>query len=382
MRRLSCPRPPLVRFAAVSLDRGAGGIAELSRQVYRALLGMEQGGRIRLEVQVLEGIGPAPDDDLAGSAGTELARWFGGNRRRFALAFVAAGADIRLVDHVGLARIPALLPRFVMNDYIALIHGVEIWNSTRWDYLRAARKARSLIANSHYTARKAREYCPDLPEIRVCWPGKDEFRITPLPPKLEQPWEPLGRHALLIVGRLAAAQRHKGHDQLIEAMPLVLRQVPDAQLVIAGGGDDRERLQAKAREFGVVQQVRFTGWLSEEQLGMLYTRCAAFVMPSDGDGFGFVFLEAMMRGLPCVGLASGAAAEIFGDGKSGILVDREDREAMAAQLASLLRDEHRRKRLGLAGRSRYESMFTGQHFARRFEAVLLGDGSEEAERCA
>lgn len=350
----------------------------MSRQVYRALLGMEQHGRIRLEVQVLEGAGAAEVDGLAGAAGPGVARWFGGNRRKFALALLASGADIRLVDHVGLARIPALLPRSAMNDYVALIHGVEIWNSSRADYLRAARKARSLIANSHYTARKAREYCPDLPEIRVCWPGKDELRMAPHSPNPEQPWEPLGRHALLIVGRLAAAQRHKGHDHLIEAMPVVLRQVPDAQLVIAGGGDDRERLQAKAREFGVSQQVRFTGWLSEEQLDLLYTQCAAFVMPSDGDGFGFVFLEAMMRGLPCVGLASGAAAEIFSDGKSGILVDREDREAMAAQLASLLQDEHRRKRLGVSARSRYESEFTGQHFARRFEAVLLGDGCEES----
>jgi phosphatidylinositol alpha-1,6-mannosyltransferase len=176
---------------------------------------------------------------------------------------------------------------------------------------------------------------------------------------------------MLIVGRLDAEQRHKGHDQLLEALPLVLRSVPDAQLVVAGAGDDRERLAAKARALGVADAVIFTGQLGQGALHRLYERCALFVMPSDGDGFGLVFLEAMMHRQPCVGLRQGAAAEILEGGACGVLVDRDDLPDMAGQLSALLRDAERRRRLGEAGFARYRAEFTGAAHAARLRNILL-----------
>ena len=111
----------------------------------------------------------------------------------------------------------------------------------------------------------------------------------------------IGPHALLIVGRLSAEQRHKGHDRLIEAMPAIIRRVPDAQLVIVGDGNDRERLQNKAMASEVGGNIVFTGRVGEQALHALYERCAVFAMPSTGDGFGFVYLEAMAHHKPCVG---------------------------------------------------------------------------------
>ena len=175
---------------------------------------------------------------------------------------------------------------------------------------------------------------------------------------------------MLIVGRLSSEQQHKGHDHLLEAMPRILSAVPDTQLLIAGGGDDRERLERKARDLRIVNSVIFTGWVDEGQLHRLYERCALFVMPSEGDGFGIVFLEAMMHGKPCVGLKSGSAAEVFEDGMSGILVDREDREDMAGRLVSLLRDDEHRSRMGQAASNRYRRHFRHEHYARRLESIL------------
>jgi phosphatidylinositol alpha-1,6-mannosyltransferase len=252
-----------------------------------------------------------------------------------------------------------------------LIHGVEIWNSDRADYLRTAMKARLLIANSSYTAQRVRARYPDLPEIRVCWPGKDQAKHNPNPANKKAALDGIGPHAMLIVGRLCAEQRHKGHDHLIEAMPLILQSVPDAQLVIAGAGDDRDRLELKAKQLNVADRVFFTGWVSEAQLISLYSQCALFVMPSEGDGFGLVFLEAMMHRLPCVGLRESAAAEIFAHEKSGILVDREDRQGMANQLSKLLLDEPLRKSLGNAGHDRYQAEFQGQHYSERLQSVLM-----------
>jgi phosphatidylinositol alpha-1,6-mannosyltransferase len=207
-----------------------------------------------------------------------------------------------------------------------------------------------------------------LPEIAVCWPGKDR------PASVDSPCEPavpdLGPHAMLIVGRLDSAQRHKGHDELLAVLPGVRERIPGAQLVVVGGGDDRTRLEAEASALGVTEAVRFTGRVSEPALLDLYRRCALFVMPSEGDGFGLVFLEAMMHGLPCVGLAQGAAAEFLEHGVTGMLVDRTQPRAMADCLSALLLDPVARQRLGQAGRDHYETHFTRTHYTGRLRAVL------------
>jgi phosphatidylinositol alpha-1,6-mannosyltransferase len=361
-------RPPLFLFAAVGILQGSGGIAELSRQVFKTLLDMHRKELIRLEVHVLEGSGPQTDDELFKDDNLPAIRWYSAKRWKFALSLIASRSDVQLLDHAGLARLPGLIPRPLGRHYILLIHGVELWNSNRTDYLRAARKAKFLIANSEYTAQKARARYPDLPEIRVCWPGKDKPDHAGI--SNDAGMENIGPHAMLIVGRLSAEQRHKGHDHLIEAMPLIAQAVPDAQLIIAGVGDDRERLEAKAQELNVAESVVFTGWVSEDQLHRLYSQCALFVMPSEGDGFGIVFLEAMMHRLPCVGLKQGAAAEIFQDEESGILIDREDQRETADRLSSLLQDEMRRERLGAAAYDRYQDLFQGRHHSARLQSIL------------
>jgi phosphatidylinositol alpha-1,6-mannosyltransferase len=328
---------------------------------------LARGHGLDFRLHVLDDAGPVADDPLF-AADRNSVRWHAGNRGRFVGALLRARPALLLFDHVGLARVHRLAAPLLRQPYLAMIHSVEIWKSQRADYGRSAHRASLLIANSGYTARKARERYPDLPEIAVCWPGKD---AEPVHVETESKRaDDLGPHAMLIVGRLDGSQRHKGHDHLLEAMPEVLKRVPDAQLVVTGGGDDRARLEAKARAFGVSDNVIFTGRVSEPALRELYGRSALFVMPSEGDGFGMVFLEAMMNGMPCVGLAGSAADEILDGGSCGLLVDRADRAAMARALGELLADEARRRSLGAAGRRRYQQLFTRAHYARRLKAVL------------
>lgn len=358
-------RPRLV-FAAVDLAPGSGGIAELSRQTLEVLLGLKRERHIELRVHVLEGAGADDDAALRAAAPVCDLQWHSGQRRHFARALLTSRADLLLFDHAGIARTVAWLPRLLRPRYGLMIHGVEIWHSGRADYLRTARRARFLLANSAYTRDKALACCPDLPPISVCWPGRDRGAVVAVPGDVE-----LGPHALLIVGRLDTDQRHKGHDALIDAMAGVVDAVPDAQLLIVGSGSDRPRLEAKARALGLAHCVLFSGWVSAAQLDDLYARSALFVMPSSGDGFGLVYLEAMMRGLPCVGLQSGSAAEVLEQGRAGFLVDDLQPEPLAARLVKLLRDAPLRQRVGQAGLTRYRSHFTGRHHAARLRAELL-----------
>ena len=365
-RKATLNRPQFL-FAAASLKRGSGGIAELSRQVMVALLESHAEGQIELHVRVLEDAGPDSDDKLMQSQNLSSMVWFKGNRLKFDWSLIIKNSDLMLIDHVGLARLPGLLPRWLRPRYMLLIHGVEIWNQSRRDYYRSAKNACLLIANSEFTARKSRTHYPDLPPIEVCLPGKDFSSGQTSGTELN---EKIGPRAMLIVGRLDAAQRHKGHDHLLKSMPLVLQRVPDAQLIIAGSGDDRTRLEQLAQDLDIADQVVFTGWCSDGQLEDLYSRCALFVMPSSGDGFGLVFLEAMQHSLPCVGLENSAAAEIFQDDSSGVLIDRDDIHGMAGKLSSLLLDGEQRKKLGDAAFARYQSQFRTQHYVARLRSIL------------
>ena len=213
---------PRLAFAAGGLRKGAGGIAELSRQVFRTLLEMRLENQLELELHVLDESGPDKDDELFSMEGLPVVHWYGGSRWRFTVGLQRSRANVFLYDHVGLARMQGMLPSFLARPYLLLIHSVEIWNNNRSDYHRTARNARLLIANSEYTARKARNHYSDLPDIAVCWPGKDKVEADTSSQSVV--YENLGPHAMLIVGRLDAAQRHKGHDHLIEAMPLILEQ--------------------------------------------------------------------------------------------------------------------------------------------------------------
>ena len=180
----------------------------------------------------------------------------------------------------------------------------------------------------------------------------------------------LGEGFLLIVGRMAAAERYKGHDQVIAALPRLQLQIPNARLVVAGDGDDRPRLAALAAGLGVADRVAFTGFLSEATLAEIYRRSAAFVMPSLGEGFGLVYLEAMRAGRPCVAARGSAAEEIVVDGVTGLLVRQDDPAELAAALAGLLaRPEHAR-RLGEAGRRRWREELGADRFRARLAPLL------------
>jgi phosphatidylinositol alpha-1,6-mannosyltransferase len=166
---------------------------------------------------------------------------------------------------------------------------------------------------------------------------------------------------------------------LIDAWTAVLARVPGATLVIVGDGTDRRRLQARAAVFG--DRVIFTGFIGRVSLESWYARAAAFALPSRGEGFGVVYLEAMSYGVPCVGSLQDAARDVIRDGETGFLVDQSDRDALSGALVRVLEDRDLAARMGAAGRRSVLEGFTFDHFVRRF-AALAHAGLERRERPA
>ena len=250
-----------------------------------------------------------------------------------------------------------------------ILCGVEAWKPLTWIQRAALDRADRVIAISAHTRDRFVEANPHFASraIDVCHPGvapRAEASATASADR-DRGQPPTA----LIVGRMAADERYKGHDALLDAWREVVAAVPGATLRIAGDGDDRLRLEAKAAALGLNGVVSFLGRIDEEDLDREYERATAFVMPSRDEGFGFVFVEAMRAGCACIG-SRGAAAEIIDAGSSGLLVDPDDRGGLSRAVIRLLGDRAEADRMGARGRIRYLQHFTAQRFRDRFTALV------------
>jgi glycosyltransferase involved in cell wall biosynthesis len=163
-----------------------------------------------------------------------------------------------------------------------------------------------------------------------------------------------------------SADRDKGVEVLLRAMPWVLRDVPGARLEIAGDGDDRKRLEQIAIDRAIAGRINFLGDLRDDTLSDAYARASIFALPSSKEGFGIVFLEAMAHGLPVVAARAGATPEVVHDGVTGILVPPDDPASLASALSGLLLIPEEHAAMGAAGLRRVEEHFLYSHFAARW----------------
>ncbi|MGK5630489.1 glycosyltransferase family 4 protein [Streptomyces sp. URMC 123] len=182
------------------------------------------------------------------------------------------------------------------------------------------------------------------------------------------------RPVVVCVSRLV---RRKGQDTLIRSMPQILAAVPDAVLLIVGGGPYRADLEKLADATGVRGSVVFTGPVPWEELPAHYGAGDVFAMPCrtrrgglDVEGLGIVYLEASATGLPVVAGDSGGAPDAVLDGETGWVVPGGSPDAAAERIVALLGDPALRRRMGERGRAWVEERWRWDLLARRLEALL------------
>ena len=382
--------PPIrVLLFLTSLHPTQGGIASANRNVVRALF--EMGPEVATGVLAYHGATPElPADYL--------------NKRQFSFAVGCESSKLRLVsqyirlslswrpalifvDHLHLAVIPYLFRWIVRVPFVVTCHGIEFDHAVTKLRRVAFLRARSRLTNSNFTADRLRRMFPGV-QIDACELALDDLGIPEDAAENVDSLidafglsQPLGQRFVLIVSRLASKERYKGHDQLIAIMPSIIDKIPDAQLVIVGAGDDAERLQALARESGAGKAVLFTGFAPPELLAALYARCRLFAMPSRGEGFGLVYLEAMRFAKPCVASTVDAGREVVADGETGLLVDPDNLEELRAAVERLLRDDALAARLGKTGLARLEGRYRFRHYRARLQEKLAEVVPAFAERC-
>jgi glycosyltransferase involved in cell wall biosynthesis len=209
-------------------------------------------------------------------------------------------------------------------------------------------KSDALTTISNYSASLIKEILPPSAESKI--------KIIPFAQAIEvkeKRWEEGKRTIpqILFVGRLV---ERKGVDYLIRAFAEVRKEIP-AFLTIVGDGKEREKLENLAKELGIRESIRFTGFVSSPDLERYYETCDLFILPAifdrngDTEMLGVVLLEAMSYKKPVIASNVGGIPDIVKNYQTGVLVPEKSIEELRKAIIELLGNENLRKELGESG---------------------------------
>jgi phosphatidyl-myo-inositol dimannoside synthase len=256
--------------------------------------------------------------------------------------------DLVICGHLHLLPFAWLAARHHQSRLALIVHGFEAFGSSRHTLSNLiVDRIDAVIAVSRYTADRfvqwsnvARDRCFILANC------VDVSRFTPGERKRSLV-DRYGLHAstvILTVGRMAAGERYKGFDEVIEVMPQLLRRFPELKYLVVGDGNDRQRLEAKAKVLGLSNDVIFAGHIPENEKVAHYNLAHAFVMPSHGEGFGIALIEAAACGIPIIGSSTDGARDALLDGRLGRMVDPKKPNELVEALTAVLGGTGRRAR--------------------------------------
>jgi phosphatidyl-myo-inositol dimannoside synthase len=248
--------------------------------------------------------------------------------------------DRIISTHVNFGAAAYLSKRFFRIPFTLVAHGIDVHPHMPRRTLVAMRAADRIVAMSGWTRGRVLSLggieagnVTTLPntadETRFTVDGKSrallsKYSIAP------------GERIVLTVARLDATERYKGYDRVIEALPSVIAQCGPVRFMIVGNGADRPRVEALARRHGVEDRVAFAGFVPDDELADYYRLADVFAMPSTGEGFGIVFLEAMACGTPVLAGNCDGSSDALASGELGLLVNPLDVGEIGSGISNLL----------------------------------------------
>jgi len=252
--------------------------------------------------------------------------------------------QLMICTHVNYSVVFHWIKQWLGIPYWVVAHGTEVWDISEPGLQKALYHADRVVAVSEYTRSRLLKEQDLRTEQVVVLPNTfnpGRFEIKPKPQYLLEryglsPEQPV----ILTVSRLGRSARYKGYGILLEALVLLRQQIPNIHYVLVGKGDDRPWIKAKIEALDLSSFVTLTGLIPDEELCDHYNLCDVFALPSKGEGFGIVYLEAMACGKPVLGGNQDGAIDPLAGGKWGSLVDPEDVEAIANTLYQILQKKY------------------------------------------
>ena len=248
--------------------------------------------------------------------------------------------DLIICGHINLLPVAQMLRLKFRAPVVLLVYGIDVWEPHRSVFPRMlAGRVDAVWSISEITRDKMRAWCPiPLEKFFVLPNAIDLGRYGPGPRSeaLAERYRLSGRKVIMTLCRLPGRDRHKGVDEVLDVLPALIEREPSLSYLVAGDGEDRDRLERKAASLGLSERVIFTGFVDEAEKIAHYRLADAFVMPGRLEGFGFVFLEAMACGIPVVGSILDGGREALRSGALGRLVDPDNRVELEAAVLDAL----------------------------------------------
>lgn len=308
---------------------------------------------------------------------------FAGNKIKFALAAVNEGrnAEVVLLSHVNLLPIGYLVKKFSPKTKLVLIaHGIEVWEPLGRMKSAALKAVDLFLPVSRFTADK-------LQTVQNIAPQKIKVLNNCLDPYLKNDVNPStvsnlrkryglsdDDFVLLTVTRLKFSEQYKGYDKVVQALQTVRQPQPNVKYLIVGKWDkeEKERLDAIISKAGLNDAVIFAGFAKEEELSAHFKLADAYIMPSTGEGFGIVFIEALFYGLPVIAGNVDGSVDALAGGEFGLLVNPNKQEEIekAIEKIAAKSGEFRIGRKSLLSRFGFEQY--KQNLLKNFQRLTSG----------
>jgi phosphatidyl-myo-inositol dimannoside synthase len=280
-----------------------------------------------------------------------------------------------------LGLLSASMKRAGVRKTVALTHGHEVWWAKVFPFNYALRKIGTSVDSLTYLGEftqqaitRSLSKASARRMVKIA-PGIDVDHFSPQDSsQLRKELKLENKRVIVSVGRLV---HRKGQDHLIQALPEILKSVPDAHLLMVGQGPYLSHLKQLVEKLNLVDHVSFIGRIQYAQLPQYICAGDIFAMPSrsrffglEVEGLGIVYLEASACGLPVIAGSSGGAPDAVVDGVTGIVVDGENDHDIAAAAIKLLQDLTASKAMGLAGREWIIENWRWEIWSERFNKLL------------
>ena len=270
-----------------------------------------------------------------------------------------------------------------VKKIIALTHGHEVWWAKIFPFRLAIKRIGKNVDHLTYLGEFTRQAISkpltrkSATEMVKIAPGIDTAHFIPQPDAMQKRKE-LGlqdKKIIISVGRLV---HRKGQDNLIQAMPAVLKKIPNAHLLLVGEGPYRKHLEKLVLKSSLEQNVTFAGRIMYDRLPSYLSAADLFAMPSrsrffglEVEGLGIVYLEASACGIPVVAGNSGGAPDAVLEGVTGLCVDGTNIEQITAAIVEICSDAERASHMGAAGRNWIVDQWRWDIWSKEFNALLV-----------
>lgn len=274
-------------------------------------------------------------------------RPFSGNRVKFVKEAVSNGCkcDTVILSHINLLGIGFLIKMLSPKTKVFLLaHGIEVWKPLPlWKKLQL-KKLDLILPVSEFTRQKMQSLygisSQKMEVLNNCLDPFLEKKLIPaMAPGLKEKYG-FGKADIVLftLTRLKSSEQYKGYDKVIEALPAILKNYPHVKYLVAGKYDkeEKKRLDELITGLQLNNQLLFTGFLAEEEIEACFTLADVYIMPSSGEGFGIVFIEALFYGKPVIAGNRDGSVDALNNGQFGLLIDPFKKEEIIAAVGKIL----------------------------------------------